>query len=66
VCHISRDVSPLFVVLHSLSFDGTSRFIKGRWRVSILGFLILWARSQVGIHHLAHLMDLSGARCNSL
>jgi len=50
------------VALHSLSLDGASKFIKGRFRVSLLGFLILWARSQVAIHHLAYLMDLSGVR----
>jgi len=48
------------VALHNLSIDGASGFIKGRWRVSLLGFLILWARSQVAIHHPAYLMDLSG------
>jgi len=48
--------------LHSLSLDDASGFIKGKWRVSLLGFLILWARSQVVIHHLVYLMDLRGAR----
>jgi len=35
---------------------------EGRWRASLLEFVILWARSQVAIHHLAYLIDLSGAR----
>jgi len=47
------------VVLHSLSLSDALGFIKGKSIVSLFGFLILWARSQVVIHHLTYLMGLS-------
>jgi len=61
---VLRDVYPLLIL--EWRFKAyllmAHRFIKERWRVSLLGFLILWARSQVAIHHLVYHIDLSSAR----
>jgi len=63
VCHISRDVSSLLILewhfidyllmAHRVSSKGSEEFLS-------LRFLILWAKSQVAIHHLAYLMDFGG------
>jgi len=68
VCHISRDVSPLLILeRHFKAYLLMAHVDSSNWgRVSLLGFLILWARSQVAIHHLAYLMDLSGTRFFSI
>jgi len=64
VSYLNRCFSFVYprAVFHGLSLGSASGLIKGKWRVFLLGFLIVWARSQVMIHHLAYLMDLSGTR----
>jgi len=54
------------MTLHSLSLSDALGFIIGKWRVSFLEFLILLDRSQVTIHYLAYLMDLSSTKFFSI